>query len=120
MVAYGYQAELARRVLERLAIEEEIFAELLVPAQLSPVDWAPMERSVGVTGSLLTVEEATGGWSWGTELAAELGSRLFGLLRRAPSVLASARAVIPSAPDREAETLVGERQIEAAVREAAA
>jgi acetoin:2,6-dichlorophenolindophenol oxidoreductase subunit beta len=120
VVAYGYQAELARRVLERLAIEEELFAELLVPAQLSPVDWAPLERSVSTTGSLLTVEESTGGWSWGTEIAVELGSRLFGRLRRAPSVLASARDVIPSAPDREAETLVGERQIEHAVREAAA
>jgi acetoin:2,6-dichlorophenolindophenol oxidoreductase subunit beta len=120
VVAYGYQAELARRVLERLAIEEELFAELLVPAQLSPVDWAPLERSVSATGSLLTVEESTGGWSWGTEIASELGCRAFGRLRRAPSVLASARDVIPSAPDREAETLVGERQIEAAVREAAA
>jgi len=120
VVAYGYQAELARRVLERLALEEECFAELLVPAQLSPLDWGPLERSVSVTGSLLTVEESTGGWAWGTELAAALGSRLFGRLRRAPSVLASARDVIPSAPHREAEALVGERQIEDAVREAAA
>jgi pyruvate/2-oxoglutarate/acetoin dehydrogenase E1 component len=119
VVAYGYQAELARRVLERLAIEEELFAELLVPAQLSPVDWAPLERSVSATGSLLTVEEATGGFSWGTEVVAELGTRLFGRLRRAPTVLASGRDVIPSAPNREAEMLVGERQIEAAVREAA-
>ena len=120
VVAYGYQAELTRRVLERLAIEEELFAELLVPAQLSPIDWAPLERSVSATGSLLTVEEGTGGWSWGTELAAELGSRLFGGLRRAPSVLASARDVIPSAPNRESDTLIGEKQIETAVREAAA
>jgi pyruvate/2-oxoglutarate/acetoin dehydrogenase E1 component len=120
VVAYGYQAELARRVLERLAIEEELFAELLVPAQLSPVDWAPLERSVAITGGLLTAEESTGGWSWGTEIAAELGSRLFGRLRRAPSVLASARDVIPGAPAREAEMLVGERQIEEAVREAVA
>ena len=120
VVAYGYQAELARRVLDRLAIEEEIFAELLVPAQLSPVDWAPLERSVAVTGSVLTVEEGTGGWSWGTEVATELGSRLFGHLRRAPRVLASGRDVIPSAPDREAEMLVGERQIDEAVRAVAA
>jgi acetoin:2,6-dichlorophenolindophenol oxidoreductase subunit beta len=120
VVAYGYQAELAQRVLDRLAIQEEIFAELLVPAQLSPVDWAPLERSVAVTGSLLTVEEGTGGWSWGTELAAELGTRLFGYLRRPPRVLASARDVIPSAADREADKLVGERQIEEAVRAAAA
>jgi pyruvate/2-oxoglutarate/acetoin dehydrogenase E1 component len=119
VVAYGYQAELARRVLERLAMEEELFAELLVPAQLSPVDWAPLERSVAVTGSVLAVEESTGGWSWGTEIAAELGSRLFGRLRREPFVLASARDVIPSAAELEAEMLVGERQIEHAVREAA-
>ena len=33
VLAYGYQAELARRVLERLAIEEEIFGELVVPAR---------------------------------------------------------------------------------------
>jgi acetoin:2,6-dichlorophenolindophenol oxidoreductase subunit beta len=120
VVAYGYQAELAQRVLDRLAIQEEIFAELLVPAELSPVDWAPLERSVAVTGSLLTVEEGTGGWSWGTELAAELGTRLFGYLRRPPRVLSSARDVIPSAADREADMLVGERQIEEAVRAAAA
>jgi len=120
VVAYGYQAELARRVLERLALEQEIFAELLVPAQLSPVDWAPLERSVAVTGSLLTVEESTRGWSWGAEIAAELGARRFGRLRRAPTVLASARDVIPGAPRREAETLIGERQIDQAVREAVA
>jgi acetoin:2,6-dichlorophenolindophenol oxidoreductase subunit beta len=117
VVAYGYQAELARRVLERVAIEEELFADLLVPAQLSPIDWAPLERSVAVTGRLLTVEESTEGWSWGTEIAAQLGSRLFGRLRRAPSVLASMPDVIPSAPGREAEMLVAERQIEHAVRE---
>jgi pyruvate/2-oxoglutarate/acetoin dehydrogenase E1 component len=120
VVAYGYQAELVRRVLERLAIERELFAELLVPAQLAPIDWQPLERSVAATGSLLTVEEGTGGWSWGTEVAAELGARLFGRLRRAPSVLASGRDVIPGAPDREADVLVGERQIEDAVMEAAA
>jgi pyruvate/2-oxoglutarate/acetoin dehydrogenase E1 component len=119
VVAYGYQAELARRVLDRLAIEEEIFGELVVPAQLSPVDWGPLERSAAVTGSVLTVEEGTGGWSWGTEVAAELGTRLFGRLRRAPAVLASTPDVIPGALDREAEMLVGERQIQRAVRAAA-
>ena len=51
VVAYGYQAELARRVLERLAVEEEIFVELLVPAQIAPMDWDPIERSVAETGA---------------------------------------------------------------------
>jgi acetoin:2,6-dichlorophenolindophenol oxidoreductase subunit beta len=118
VVAYGYQAELARRVLERLAIQEEIFAELLIPAQISPMDWAPVEASASATGSLLTVEEGTIGHSWGTEVAAVMGRRLFGRLRRPIELLASASDVIPGSPAREAEVLVGERAIEAAIREA--
>ena len=118
IVAYGYQAELARRVLERLAIREELFAELLVPAQISPMDWAPVEASASVTGSLLTIEEGTTGHSWGTEVAAVMSRRLFGRLRRPVEVLASRSDVIPGAPAREAEVLVGERAIEAAIREA--
>jgi len=118
IVAYGYQAELVRRVLERLAIEEELFAELLVPSQIAPMDWAPLEASAGVTGSLLTVEEGTSGFSWGTEVAAVMGRRLFRELRRPVEVLASASDVIPGAPEREAQVLVGEAAIEAAIREA--
>ena len=49
VLAYGYQAELARRVLSRLAVEEEIFGELVVPSQISPLDWEPIEASVNVT-----------------------------------------------------------------------
>ncbi len=119
VLAYGYQAELARRVVERLAVEEEVFAELLVPAEISPLDWEVIEHSVAVTGSLLTVEEGTAGWSWGTEIAAHVGRELFGRLRRPVEVLASAADVIPSAREREAEMLVGEDAIMRAVRECA-
>lgn len=31
------------------------------------MDWAPGERSVAATDSLLTTEDGTEGWSWGTE-----------------------------------------------------
>jgi pyruvate/2-oxoglutarate/acetoin dehydrogenase E1 component len=120
VLAYGYQAFLATKVIERLAIEEEVFAELLVPAQIAPMDWAPVERSVRVTGSLLTVEEGTGGWSWGTEAAAVIGRGLFGELRRPVTVVASEPTVIPSSKVRESRMLVGSDQIESAIREAAA
>jgi acetoin:2,6-dichlorophenolindophenol oxidoreductase subunit beta len=117
VVAYGYQAEIAWRVLERLAIEEELFGELLVPAQIAPLDWGPIVRSVGETGALLTSEEGTAGWSWGAEIAAGAARRLFADLRRPPAVLASLPGVIPGARDAEAAMLVGERQLETAVRE---
>ena len=119
VLAYGYQAFLATRLIERLAVEEEIFAELLVPAQIAPMDWAPVLRSVRATGSLLTVEEGTGGWSWGTEAAAVIGRELFGELRRPVGVVASEQTVIPSSKTKESRMLVGSPQIEFAIREAA-
>ena len=120
VVAYGYQAELARRVQARLALEEEIFVDLLVAGQLAPLDIEPIVTSAAVTGSLVTLEEGTEGWSWGTEIAAEAGRRLFGELRRAPDVVASGGDVIPSSRQRERELLVGEERIEAAIRAAVA
>ncbi|MFU8875985.1 alpha-ketoacid dehydrogenase subunit beta [Micromonospora sp. SL4-19] len=120
VLAYGYQAMLAAKVIDRLAVEEEIFAELLIPAQLAPMDWAPVERSVGVTGRLVTVEEGSGGWSWGTEAAATISRRLFRELRSPVDVVASEPTVIPSSKAKESRILVGEGQIEAALRAAAA
>ncbi|MGA2010808.1 MAG: transketolase C-terminal domain-containing protein [Solirubrobacteraceae bacterium] len=119
VVAYGFQAELARRVQMRLALEEEVFVELLIAGQLAPLDLDPILASAGATGSLVTVEEGAAGWSWGTEIAAEAGRRLFGELRRPIDVVASEADVIPSARQREGEVIVGEERIEAAIRAAA-
>jgi acetoin:2,6-dichlorophenolindophenol oxidoreductase subunit beta len=120
VLAYGYQAMLAAQVVHRLAMEEEIFAELLVPAQIAPMDWSPVERSVATTGRLVTVEEGTDGWSWGAEAASVVSRRLFGRLSRPVDVVASAPTVIPSSKAKEGEVLVGSARIEAAIRAAAA
>ena len=119
VLAYGYTALLAARAIETLAVEEEVFAELVVPAQLAPMDWAPVLESVERTGSLVTLEEGMAGWSWGTQAAAEIGQRQFGRLRRPVSVIASGPGVIPSRRDLEREVLVGIDQATAAIREAA-
>jgi pyruvate/2-oxoglutarate/acetoin dehydrogenase E1 component len=120
VVAYGYQAELARRVQTRLAMEEEIFVELLIAGQLAPLQLDPILASAAVTGSLVTLEEGTAGWSWGTEIAAAVGTRLFGELRRGVDVVASQPDVIPSSRERERDLILGEERIEAALRAAAA
>lgn len=117
VLAYGYQAELARRVLSRLALEEEIFGELVVPSRLSPIHWAPLDDSVGSTGKLLVIEEGNEGWSWGTEVAARISSRLFGELRRPVAIATSDADVIPSSKALEAEVLMNEARIERAIRE---
>ena len=120
VLAYGYTGLLAARALEELAVEEEVFGELVVPAQIAPMDWGPVEASVERTGSLVTLEEGMADWSWGTEAAAEIGRRRFSELRRPVRVVASEPTVIPSSRDLEAEVLVGSDTMKEAIREAAA
>lgn len=119
VLAYGYQAELARRVAAKLAIEQELFVELVVPAQISPLDWEPIEASVRQTRCALVIEEGTRGWSWGSEIAAKLSERFFGELRRPVSVLASEPSVIPSSRELETAVLPNEEKIKEAIERAA-
>jgi pyruvate/2-oxoglutarate/acetoin dehydrogenase E1 component len=119
VIAYGFQASLAADVIERLAVTEEIFAELLVPAQIAPVDWSPIKDSAMTTGRVVTVEEGATGWSWGSEVAAVLSHDLFGELRGPVEVVSSAASVIPAAKAAEGRVLVGSVDIEAAIRSAA-
>ena len=120
VLAYGYQAELARRVLDRLAVEEELFGELVVPSQISPLDWEPIDASVAATGNLLVIEEGVEGFTWGSEIAARVSSRFFGELRRPVTTVGSNPTVIPSSKTLEAEMLMNEQRIEQAVRQVAA
>jgi len=118
VLAYGYQAVLVENVIQKLAMEEEIFAQLLIPSQIAPMDWEPVIRSVNHTGCLITIEEGTGGWSWGTEAAAVIGVKCFASLRRPIVVVASDKTIIPSAKHLEQQMLVNEAKIEQALREA--
>lgn len=118
VLAYGYEAQLAQEVIETLAIEEELFVELLIPAQIAPMDWAPVERSVKRTGALITIEEGTSGWSWGTEAAAHISKQLFSSLRRPVEIVASRPTVIPGARHLEQNMLVSKPRIERAIKEA--
>lgn len=79
--AYGYMASLARTAILKLAYEHEVFAELLVFTQLSPVPLAPLLESLERTRRLLTLEEASPAAGWGAELAAASLERLGPSLR---------------------------------------
>jgi len=119
VLAYGYQAELARRVLARLAVEEEIFGELIVVSQISPLDWAPIDLSVGVTRRLLVIEEGVEGFTWGSEVARRISARFFGELRRPVVTAASDATVIPTSKTLEARMLMTSERVEQAIRQVA-
>jgi pyruvate/2-oxoglutarate/acetoin dehydrogenase E1 component len=70
LVSYGYMAELSRFAIRRLAYEDEIFVEMVVPTRLAPVELEPILDSVHRTGHLLTVEEGNLTLGWGAEIVA--------------------------------------------------
>jgi pyruvate/2-oxoglutarate/acetoin dehydrogenase E1 component len=103
-------AELAREALLRLAYEDEIFAELVAPTQLSPFEMGPVLASVRRTGRLLTVEEGTFALGWGAELAARAAEALGPGLKIARR-LAAREIPIPAARTLEDAALPGVAEI---------
>ena len=106
IAAYGYGAELARQALLRLAYEFEVFAELVVVAQLAPWQPGPVSESLRRTGRLVVLEEGTRALGWGAEVVATAvespGVTLVGARR-----VAADDAVLPAAPALEVAALPG-------------
>jgi pyruvate/2-oxoglutarate/acetoin dehydrogenase E1 component len=110
ITAYGYMADLTRQAILRLGYENEIFAELVVPTQLSPFHLQPVFDSVRSTGRLLVVEEGTFTLGWGAEVLARtteaLGPRL-----KAARRLAARDLPVPASGPLEAVVLPGVDEI---------
>ena len=115
LAAYGYMAELARQALLRLAYEEEIFAELIVPEQLAPFRLQPVINSARRTGRLLAIEEGGLSLGWGAELLAQTAQAL------GPNLLGAGRVAaldlpVPASGPLEMAVLPSVEQIIAAAR----
>jgi pyruvate/2-oxoglutarate/acetoin dehydrogenase E1 component len=110
IAAYGYMAELGRQALLKLAYEHEVFAELVVPTQLAPLQVKPILESLDRTGRLLTIEEGSLAAGWGAEvLASCLEAR--GVNKFYACRLAGANLPIPASPALEARVLPDADQI---------
>jgi len=116
LTAYGHMAELARQALIRLAYENEIIAELVVPTQLAPVDIGSTLASLRQTHTLLVAEESNQTMGWGAEVLARskeaLGSNLFRAKR-----VAARDVPIPASGPLEAAALPDVDDIVRAARE---
>jgi pyruvate/2-oxoglutarate/acetoin dehydrogenase E1 component len=76
IAAYGYMAELVKQAAIRLAYEQEIFTELIIPTQLSPFQVQPIIASTNHTNRLLVVEEGNLTLGWGAEVVAQVAEAL--------------------------------------------
>jgi pyruvate/2-oxoglutarate/acetoin dehydrogenase E1 component len=81
LTAYGYMAELTRQAALKLAYEHEIFCEIVIPTQLSPMATSALVASLTRTGRLLTVEEGSHASGWGAEVLARASEALGAGLR---------------------------------------
>lgn len=88
LAAYGHMADLARQAAQRLAYEEEVFVETVVPTQLAPFDVEAILASVERTGRLLVAEEGSLSLGWGAEVVARAAEALGGRLKVARRVAA--------------------------------
>ncbi len=116
LAAYGYMAHLALKAALRLAYDDEIFCEVLVPTQLAPFELTPLYDSVRKTSRLLTIEEGTLSSGWGAEVLARTTESLGPELKFA-SRLGARGDVVPAAPDLEKACLPGVEDIVTRVRE---
>jgi pyruvate/2-oxoglutarate/acetoin dehydrogenase E1 component len=117
--AYGYAAEMARLAQFKLAFEEEIFSELVVPTRLSPFAFQPLIDSVSKTGKVLIVEEGTRSLGWGAEVTALLAETLGDKLKQVRR-LAALETPIPAALSLEKVMLPQQEDIEALLRKMSA
>jgi len=92
LVAYGYMAELALEAALKLAYQDEIFVELVVPTQLSPFVLDPVYTSVRNTRRLLVAEEGTYTLGWGAEVIARVNEAV------SPGLLAARRVAARDLP----------------------
>lgn len=118
LTAYGYMAEMARQAQEKLAFEEEIFTELVIPTLLAPFRCDALKASVSRTGRLVTIEEGGRTMGWGAEV-------ITGLMEsdvqfRVPVLRVAARDLpVPAASTLEKHVLPQVEDIMAAVRKVA-
>jgi len=119
MSAYGYSAELARQAQLKLAFEEEIFSELIIPTRLSPFALQPLLDSVARTGKVLLIEEGTRTMGWGAEVAALLAETLGDKLKNVKR-LAALETPIPAAVSLEKGMLPQQMDVEALLRKMSA
>ncbi len=76
LAAYGGMVDLAREAMLKLAYEDELFTELVVPTQLAPFYIEPVLESVQRTHRLVTIEEGTLTLGWGAEIVARASEAL--------------------------------------------
>jgi pyruvate dehydrogenase E1 component beta subunit len=113
IVATGWTVDRALAAAERLA-QDGVEAEVIDPRTLAPLDTATILESVGKTGRLVLVDQATRHGSFSAVIAAEVADEGFELLRAPIKQVTALDATIPYSEPMERYVLPDEDKIVAA------
>jgi len=115
IVAIGWMVKKALAAAEKLA-EEGISAEVIDPRTLAPLDVGTVIKSIGKTGRLVLVDQATRHASGAAVIAAEVAERGFEYLKAPIRMVTALDTSIPYSEPMERYVLPDEEKIAAAVR----
>ena len=118
VATYGGMAPLVTSAVQRLLIEEEIYAEVVIPSQVMPLSLEPLLESVRRSHRVVVVEEGTRRSGWGAELAASLQEEAFSDLRAPVQRVAALDLPIANSKPLEDAILPQEEDIIRAVQRA--
>jgi len=116
VLAYGFQAFNVEKLIQSLAIDDEIFIDLLVISDLSNLDVPRIVDSIEKTRKLLIIEESTSGGTWGNDVIARLTCDTRALSGCSCYRAQSHDTVIPCANDRESEMLMNTHTIKKTIK----
>jgi pyruvate/2-oxoglutarate/acetoin dehydrogenase E1 component len=97
IVTYGGMLPVVLDAVTELALEHEIFCEVVALSQLVPMELDSVLESVARTGALVTAEEGTLTGGFGAEIAARVQEAAWSDLRAPVQRIAARDGIIPSA-----------------------
>jgi pyruvate/2-oxoglutarate dehydrogenase complex dihydrolipoamide acyltransferase (E2) component len=116
LVAPGGVGRRALAAADRLAVEDGLDAQVLVPLRLYPLDVEPVLELLAAAAGVWVAEEGTAGGTWGSQVASTVHELVWPRLARPVRSVSSADSIIPAAPHLEADVLLSADTIVAAVR----
>ena len=116
VLTYGGTVGLAEQAALEMLIDEEIFAEIIIPSLIKPFDADVLEESLSKTGRLIIVEEGTMTGGWGAEVTSIVQEKYFNYLKSPILRVASKDLPIPSARHLEDLVLPNKEDIKSKIR----
>lgn len=115
IITYGGSTRLALAVAKRMLIEHEIFVDVTVLGQLSPLPADDIVQAVRRSRRAVTLEEGTYRLGVGAEIASTVTERLWGTLLAPVRRVAADDAIIPAARNLEDLMLPNAERLERAI-----